>query len=194
MRQHQLLKDLKVVITYLRQVLILLKRLFVCFVAYLICRILFFGANKSYFPNTGTTDLLKDCFFGLRFDSFSIVLSNSLFILLSLLPLNAFRSASYQKFLFWLFIISNAVFVSANFIDVGYFPFIKKRASAEIFDQLGGQSDMGKLIPVFLLDFWWIVLLFALSMYLMVVLYKRVGQNVAGVYTRSAPKHWLIIT
>lgn len=72
------------------------------------------------------------------------------------------------------FFITNPVFIAANCIDIGYFPFIRKRSSADILKQMGGQSDLSKLIPQFLIDFWWIVLFFITLIVLLVVLYKRV--------------------
>ncbi len=179
--------------TYLHQLLLLLKRLSIAYFLYFLCRILFFVANKTYFSEVGFFDLIKDCFYGLRFDSFSIVVSNSLFILLSILPINAFFHKAYQSLLLWLFVIGNTVFLAANSIDVAYYPFIKKRASADLFEQLGGQSDMGKLIPEFLKDFWWALLCFIGFIFLLVLLYKRIRLQINNRYSLKPAKAWLSI-
>lgn len=160
---------------YLQQLLVLIKRLLICYGIYFLCRIVFYFSNISYFQGTGVLDLILDCFYGLRVDSFSIVVINSLFILLSILPFNFFWNSGYQKMLKWIFFITNPVFIGVNCIDIGYFPFIRKRSSADILKQMGGQSDLSKLIPQFLIDFWWIVLFFITLIVLLVVLYKRVN-------------------
>jgi phosphoglycerol transferase MdoB-like AlkP superfamily enzyme len=182
-----------VVSTYLQQLLVLIKRLFVCYLAYFICRILFYLSNISYF-DAGFFDLLKDCFFGLRTDSFSIVASNGLFILLSLFPSNWFWKKAYQKILLWLFTISNSVFIAANCIDIGYFPFIRKRSSADLLEQIGGQSDMARLIPQFLKDFWGLFLCYLVIIGLMIFLYRRIHlREVKNRYILSQPKQWTLI-
>jgi len=183
-----------VISTYFNQLLVLVKRLLICYLAYFICRILFYLANISYFPSAGFTGLLHDCFFGLRVDSFSIVISSSVFILMSLLPLNVFWSKSYQSILKFFFFLGNLVFIAVNCIDIGYFPFVRKRSSADLLKQMGGQSDVLNLIPQFLKGYWWVLLFFLLIVALMFYLYSRIRLPPKSSYTRSQPKKWLVIT
>lgn len=178
---------------YLQQLFVLLKRLVIVFLIYQFCRLLFYLANLSYFRSAGFFDVLMDCFFGLRTDAFSIVVSNSLFILLSLMPFNFFWSRPYQLILKWLYGIGNSVFIAVNCIDIGYFPFIRKRSSADLLKQMGGQSDMLSLIPRFVLDFWWTLLFFILLVWLMFRFYKRIKLPPKQAYTLSKPLQWLFI-
>ncbi len=134
----------------------------------------FFIGNKSSFSSVNILAFIADCFYGLRFDTFSIFVSNSLFILLSILPLNIFFKNWYQIVLKYLFVITNSVFILANCIDIGYFPFIKKRAGADLFSQLGGQSDIINLLPHFIKDFWWIVLIYILLILLIIRTYNKI--------------------
>lgn len=159
---------------YLQQLLILIKRLAICYLIFLMCRLFFYFANISYFQSVGFFDLVMDCIYALRVDTFSIVVINSLFILMSALPFNFFYSSAYQNILKWIYLLSNPVFIAANCIDVGYFPFIRKRSTADILKQMGGQTDLGKLLPQFLRDFWWIVLFFIAMIFLLAYLYKKV--------------------
>ncbi len=159
---------------YLKQIYLLVKRIAICYGLYFVSRLIFFLGNLSYFKGVGAGAFLADCFYGLRFDSFSIVIAGSVFILLSLIPFGFFYKAWYQNILFWFFILPNSFFLAFNFIDIGYFAFIKKRSSAEIFAQAGGQSDLMKLIPQFAADFWWILLLYVASVWLMVLAYKKI--------------------
>lgn len=179
--------------TYLHQLLLLVKRLLICYLAYFICRLFFYFANLSYFQSVRLSNVLMDCFYGLRVDSFSIVVSNALFILLSLLPVNGFWSKAYQAALKWLFVLCNGIFIAVNCIDVGYFPFIRKRSSADVLKQMGGQSDMLKLIPQFARDYWWVIFCFIVILWLMIHFYKRIKLPAPGKYTLSQPKQWLVI-
>lgn len=180
-------------LNYLQQLSVLLKRLSISYLVYFVCRLLFFFANRSYFPTTGAGDLLLNCFYGLRFDTFSIVVSNSLFILLSLLPFNFFYRPGYQRLLKWLFYLPNAIFTIANCVDIGYFPFIRKRSNSDLFEQIGGQSDLVKLLPQFARDFWWIPLAYAAMLMSMVFLYNRIALKRTQAYSFSKPAQWACI-
>jgi phosphoglycerol transferase MdoB-like AlkP superfamily enzyme len=163
-----------VVRTYSSQLLLLLKRLTLVYLVYFICRLVFFIHNRSQFQTVGPADFAADAFYGLRFDSFSIAVSNSLFILLSILPVTVSGRRWYQQMIFWTFIVPNIVFTAANLVDVAYFPFTRKRSSADLFRQLGGQTDVMKLLPQFLADFWWVLLLFVVLCWVLVIAYRRI--------------------
>lgn len=179
---------------YFRQIAILCKRLLAAYTVYFICRLLFYFANRGFFPETSFSGLAASCFFGLRFDTFSIVVSNSLFILLSLLPTNLFMRGWYQRMLVWLYMTGNVLFVAANCIDIAYFPFTHKRSSADLFAQMGGQSDLLKLAPQFLRDFWWAVLCFAALIWILFASYRRVRVSLPGRYAAAQPKQWVAIS
>jgi phosphoglycerol transferase MdoB-like AlkP superfamily enzyme len=115
-----------------------------------------------------------DSLYGLRFDNFSIFASNSLFILLSLLPFSFFYSKIYQSILKWTFFLTNSVFILANCVDIGYFPYIKKRSGADLLNQVGGQTDISKLLPQYLRDFWWVFIIYIVLIVLMVFLYMKI--------------------
>lgn len=178
---------------YAHQLRTLFKRLSICFLIYFLCRLGLFIAQANSFEETGFLDLLLLSVYGLRFDAFSISVSNSLFVLLSLLPINPYFTKAYQKLLFWLFLLPNIVFTAFNCIDIVYFQFTHKRSDADLFNQLGGQSDMLRLIPRFFLDFWWAVLFFGILVYVMVFLYKRVAYDHRDRYVLQWSKSWWVI-
>lgn len=160
--------------TYFSQLLLLIKRLLLVYAAYFICRLLFYLFNLNLFSNTSFGELIIIDFFALRFDTFSIIIGSSLFILFSILPINAFYSRSYQKILLWLFIIPNSVFLLFNLIDIAYFPYIKKRSTSDIFNQMGGQTDLSTLLPQYLKDFWYLLLIFIIMIWALILVYKRI--------------------
>jgi arylsulfatase A-like enzyme len=182
-----------VITNYLQQLILLFKRLVISYLIYFLCRLVFYFANHNYFQSVSLGDMLLACFHGLRFDSFSIVISNGLFIILSLLPLNWFTKQNFQKVLFWIYMVCNSVFIAFNCIDIAYFPFIKKRSDVDIFRQMAGQSDMGKLIPRFLIDFWWALGVYILLIFLMAWLYRRIKPVSTISYKFSLSKNWLMV-
>lgn len=70
--------------------------------------------------------------------------------------------------------IPNSIFILVNLIDVGYFKFIKKRSTADLFAQVGGQTDLGKLLPQYLMDYWWLLLIFILLLVLVSKAYSKI--------------------
>lgn len=181
-------------LNYLNQLLFLLKRLLICYLLYFICRVLFYIGNAGLFPSVNFTDFLQNSIYGLRFDTFSIFVGNSLFILLSSIPSNFYHKKAYQAILKWLFVISNSIFIMANCVDIAYFRFTKKRSSADLFEQIGGQTDMGHLLPQFIKDFWWVLVIYAILIFTLVTLYKRVKPVEVKKYVFTNLKEWLLIT
>lgn len=70
--------------------------------------------------------------------------------------------------------ISNSVFILFNLIDIAYYPYIKKRSTADLFNQMGGQTDLSTLLPQYLKDFWYLLLIFILLFSLIRFFYGRV--------------------
>jgi hypothetical protein len=147
-------------------------------VAYFLCRLLFVWLNKSEFNFATSLSAIQLLFNGLRFDLSAIAITNSLFLILSLLPLRFTFNHYYQAFLKWLFIITNSFFLLLNIIDVAYFPFIHKRMQFDAFLFLNGTkgNDFYNLLPKFLLQYWYLWLLFIA---LVSLLYKAYNQTVS---------------
>lgn len=57
---------------------------------------------------------------------------------------------------------------------MGYFAYVKKRSGADLFEQIGGQTDMGRLLPQYIRDFWWVLLIYILLIVLLAWMYRRV--------------------
>lgn len=159
----------------------LLKQLIFLFLAYQISRVLFVVFNHTYFSSLSFIELISFCFYGLRFDAFSIAACNLLYVILFILPFNFHYNKYYQIFLKSLFIITNSIFLSLNFIDVAYFPYTQKRMTYDVGGMIfGGQSDILKLIPHFIKDYWYVLLLYILMIYLT---YKFLNK----VYSKNNP-------
>lgn len=116
-------------------------------------------------------------FYGLVFDTFSILVSNALFVLLCLIPWNFFFKKWYQQVLKYLFIVTNTVFLMLNCIDCAYFAFTKKRSTLDLFDQIGGQTDVLALLPSFFKDFWYVVVVFIVLLVVIIKTYRNVSET-----------------
>jgi phosphoglycerol transferase MdoB-like AlkP superfamily enzyme len=149
----------------LNHVILLLKRLGFILLLYFLCRVLFLISNYSYFESAA---LLKAFLGGLRFDLSAIALINSPFILLSLVPHPWLGKKGYQRFLLSLMILLNLPGILMNLIDMEYFKFTSQRSSSEFFDMILLGDDFLKLLPDYLLDYWYLLLAFLALAFLMI--------------------------
>jgi phosphoglycerol transferase MdoB-like AlkP superfamily enzyme len=155
--------------SYNKRITLLLKQLLLVFVMYFLCRVVFCITCFSYFPNLSIGEMLKLFYYGIRFDAFSIAVSNILFIIVSLLPFVFANNVWLQKINNFLFLLFNSVFLLTNCIDFGYYPFIRKRSTFDTLNQLlSGQIDVTTLLPSFIKDYWYVLLLYVVLLYVFV--------------------------
>lgn len=164
--------------SYRPQLVNLLKQISFVFLLYSLCRILFYYFNRSYFQDISYSELGSTLFFGLRFDAFSIAGTNALFIIMCALPFNFYYSKWYQKTSSYIFIITNSIALSLNFIDFAYFPFTQKRTTYDLGNFIfGGQTEFTKLIPHFLSEYWLVVLLYIIIVFVLVKIHFKIKKN-----------------
>ena len=98
----------------LSQIFILIKRLAIVMGAYTLCRIFFLAFNPEMIHVTSKLRLLFIFIYGIRFDVFSILITNALFILLHLVPLKWFLRKNYQLLLKIVFFVFNIPAILLN--------------------------------------------------------------------------------
>jgi phosphoglycerol transferase MdoB-like AlkP superfamily enzyme len=152
---------------------LLFKRLFLIYIAFIISRLLFLSFNYSYFADNSIIDFAKIFSIGSLFDGVPIIVFNTIFIILHLLPFNFRSNKTYQKLIFVLFILVNSLLLLANFIDIEYFKFTNKRTTFDVFSLIFTGDDIGVLIPQFLKDFWFIIFLWILLIAIMIFFYPK---------------------
>lgn len=154
---------------YKQRIILLLKQLLLVFALYFLCRVLFCISCISYFPNLSIGEMMKLFFYGIRFDAFSIAVCNILFIVISLMPFVFANNVWLQKINNFLFLLFNSLFLLTNCIDFGYYPFIRKRSTFDTLNQLlGGQIDVATLLPSFVKDYWYVLLLYIVLLYVFI--------------------------
>ncbi|MFI5164177.1 MAG: LTA synthase family protein [Bacteroidia bacterium] len=157
----------------LREIQLLLVRLSVALLSYPVCKILFFLFNHKYFQDVSVTDFISILFFGLRFDISALVLMNTPFILLHLIPFGFTRKKWYQLILKTVFIIVNSISILANCLDFEYYKYILKHTTIDFFKVFDLGSDMSTLMPQYLKDFWYVALLWISITVLIAFLYGK---------------------
>ncbi|HMN05394.1 MAG TPA: LTA synthase family protein [Flavobacteriales bacterium] len=121
---------------------------------------------------------------GIRFDLSAIAwlyLPWTLSVLL--MPAPAGKAKLLQKGLFHL---SNAICFFLNSVDLEYFKFTLKRSTADLLGIAGGGNDLASLAPVFVMDYWYVVLIFLASMAAAEIGYRWTGPNAGD----GAAKPW----
>ncbi|HVA99167.1 MAG TPA: hypothetical protein VNG53_09750, partial [Bacteroidia bacterium] len=155
----------------------LLKRLFIVLLTYWVCRILFFAFNRDSFASVSWIKIIEYSFFGTRFDISAILFTNIPFILLSLLPITLRDTNTYQKFLKIIFIVTNSITLFANCADFVYFQITLKRCTADVFSFMALGNDTLSLLPGFLLDYWYVIVIWILMILLLFFLYKKTEEK-----------------
>jgi len=137
-------------------------------------RLFLYFFNPSLFGQVSLKEFTKVFFYGLRFDVATLIMVNGLFIILTIIPFPFRRNHIYQLFNNIIFYIFNTIAFACNFVDVIYFRFTLKRTTADIFNYLGTQDNMNVLIPQFIKDFWYVLVLWILFIFLMIFVCRRI--------------------
>lgn len=149
-------------------------RIFLVYLFYTLSRLLFVYFNANLLQIDTFAELINICFYGLRFDTTAILYINSLFILLSIIPVRKSTTNGYQKMLFYIYFITNGISIAFNFIDIIYYRFTFARSSINITESIEHEQNKIALLLNFLQNYWYVFLLFFLTIILWIFLYKKV--------------------
>ncbi|KXX71487.1 LTA synthase family protein [Flammeovirga sp. SJP92] len=139
---------------------------------YTISRAIFYVFNASYFPGA---DLFELFLGGLKFDLPAVIYTNSVFILMSLLPITARYNKGYQNVIKWFVYVVNAITLAMNLADVIFFRFTSKRTTASIFDEFAHEQNGATLAFRFLfVDYWYMTVIWVVLMFIFIKAYSLV--------------------
>lgn len=124
---------------------------------YFLTRLFFLIFNFSYFKNS--ENLLSPFLYGLRFDLVVICWLNGLLFTVQLLPFNFTENSIFKTIYRILFVTINAFALLFNCIDIGYFEFIQKRSTYDLFQTLSGDNDGMQVLPQYVADYWHVLLI-----------------------------------
>ncbi len=103
-------------------------------------RVFYYLYNMHYFPTPHFSDWIGIMEGGLRFDIESLIYTNALFIIFSVLPIPYKNKKWYKRFLLVLFVVFNLMFFSIEIADLIYFQYVFRRING---------SDLSILINSF---------------------------------------------
>ena len=158
----------------LQEIGVLFYRIFLAFVFYQVARLLFWFFNKNLIRIDSVSDYFTIAYHGTAFDTTAILYVNSLFILLSLLPLVINTKKYYQKFLFYLYFITNGIAYGMNFGDFVYYKFSQARLTMAAMHVAQHEKNIAKVFLVSVAEHPFVILWFIILMMLWIFLYKKV--------------------
>lgn len=161
--------------TRLQEIKVLLYRLFLVFFFYQIARLLFVFFNNDLLKIDSFYEYLRLAYYGTAFDTTAVFYVNSIFILLSLIPLTINTKKYYQKFLFWVYFFINGVTYIMNFGDFIYFQFSQTRLTSAAISVAQNENNLGKVFIASMMQKPLVGISYILTMALWVFLYKKIS-------------------
>jgi len=159
---------------------VLIWRFVLVMILFSICRILFYLFNTGFFQNMTLTGMMRIMRGGLAFDTTAIIYTNILYILLFLLPFTFRYNSIYQTILKYLFIVTNGIALLANCADIIYFQFTLRRTTASVFSEFKHETNFGSLIPKFIVDYWYIVIIWIVLVAILFFAYGKISKPKFG--------------
>lgn len=149
-------------------------RLGLMLVLYALLRLGFYAFNISQFPQVSFGELMTMMAGGIKFDIVALLYINILYILLVSFPIPFKYNRVYSKITKWVFVVCNSIGIALNLIDFAYYPFTLKRTTGTVFGQFANEENLLKLFLDFGLEYWYLILVFALIVWLLIKLYDLV--------------------
>jgi len=128
---------------------------------YQFIRFLFFIINKNIFIDVSFIEYLQVMFFGLRFDISALLIINSVYLLMSTIPIKFVLNTTYQRVNRTIFISLNLIGVLLNIIDIAYFQVSHKRITFDFLNVVSDASNVS-LLDSYIKTYWYLVILLIL--------------------------------
>ncbi|GHN03131.1 sulfatase [Cytophagales bacterium WSM2-2] len=141
---------------------------------YSISRIGFYAFNRSYFPDMTIGRMMRMLGGGLRFDLSATLYSNSLFILLMIVPVVWRFKPLYQKIVFWVFVVVNSIALAINTADFIYYRFTLRRTTISVVSQFKNEDNLGRLSIHFLWDYWYAFLFWVFAVAILYFIFRKI--------------------
>ena len=162
--------------------------LLLAYALYFVARIAYMLENWSYFsPNMTTSHTLEMLCGGLLFDTSAIMVTNSLYIVLMLLPLHQLAHPGYQTACKWLFLTVNGLALAVNLCDAVYFRYTMRRTTMTVFSEFSNEGNLGSIFLKEAVNHWYLVLIFAVVIYALWKLYRPKNSSL---FTLNSSLKW----
>lgn len=167
---------------------VLAYRILLVYIFYFFARILFYFYNVNLIKINSFFDFVRLSYHGIAFDTTTILYTNILFIVLSVLPLVINTKKVFQKILFYLYFTTNLLMYSFNFVDFIYYRYSFNRSTRASLDTLENE-DKTTLLLNFIVGYWHVFLLFFLCAFVWIYLYKKL--KIAEVSVKPSINYFL---
>lgn len=154
--------------------LAVLINLAIAYLLYMTTRVAFVLENWDRF-SSGWDALSKgDLFAGsLRFDTSAIFYTNSLWIILMLLPLHLKERPWWHSMCKYIFVVINSLAVFLNLADSVYSRYTDRRTTSTFFNEFSNEGNLGDILFIEILNHWYLVLLFLFLVAALVLFYVK---------------------
>ena len=147
--------------------------LLLAMVLYTLCRGIYFLLNRSLFPDIGL-DRLMDLFrAGWRFDLSTVLFTNTPYLLLILIPFRFRENRIYRGVAKGFYVIPNFLAYVIDLADGVYFPFTNRRTTCTVFQEFGGDDNLGRIFLHEAATHWYLVLLGIGILFLLIKAYRE---------------------
>ena len=124
-------------------------------------RLFCYAVNGPMFPNVSGAHLWEMMAGGMRFDLTAVLYLSSLYLVGILLPLPARwrQKEGFQKTLFGLFWIPNAIGLIVNAIDIIYIRFTDRRTTCTFFSEFANEDNLLRIAGQGIVAYWYVTLM-----------------------------------
>lgn len=152
-------RKLKVKASLCSNLTALIFNLILVYAVYALCRLVFLIENWDVLSDGSAGFQVWNMVQGsLRFDTAAIIYTNSLYILLMLLPVAWRETEMWRRVSKWLFVAVNAVAVVMNLADTVYFQYTGRRTTFSVFDEFKHENNLSTVFGAEVVSHWYIVL------------------------------------
>jgi phosphoglycerol transferase MdoB-like AlkP superfamily enzyme len=137
---------------------------------FMVCRIVFYLFNRAILPLPTVADFV----WGIRFDVSAALYVNVLLWLTYLLPFNFRSNKSYLRGQKALFLITNFMAFSVEFVDVAFFRFQNRRT---LLTDFGLVKNTLNLLPKYLKEYWFLMVFSLIFLWFLNYLYNKTTLN-----------------
>lgn len=145
------------------QVRLLFRQLLFVVVLMTVTRLIFHVFNRQAFSGVNVYDYS----IGLWFDCITVALLFLPYTIVYTAPIPVVlrNNRWYKAACAFVFLLTTFLIIGLNLADVEYFKYTSKRSTIDLLAILGAGSDLKQLITTFIADFWYLIILFAATIY-----------------------------
>jgi len=172
--------------TRVNEYVVIVYRFALLMLIYAMLRLCFWAMNADLFQEMSLGKIVKIMAGGMRFDVSAIIYLNIPFFVMYLFSFWGKSNKTYMCVTDILFFALNGLGILLNCIDLVYYRFILKRTTFNVIDILVNETNWGELVRNVVADYWYVVVVFVLSILFLVVATKAVKPVVTPMRNRVA--------